>query len=125
MIGCKALAEVRAFLLVNRSIVEVGDDIVPVHAAVIDKCGPVSCYVDRVTEEVELEAQNGQLVIRPVSTVRQGWEAEFQQMAAGDDQLIDGDFPLTKWEAAEWGITHTATASTSAITSFNTGLFLK
>ena len=56
------------------------------------------------TEEVELEAQNGQLVIRPVLAARQGWEAEFQQMAiAGDDQLIDGDFPLTEWETTEWG----------------------
>lgn len=55
------------------------------------------------SEEVELEAQNGQLVIRPVHAVRQGWETEFQQMAAaGDDQLIDGDFPLTEWETTEW-----------------------
>lgn len=32
-------------------VVEVGDDILTVHAAVIDKFGPVPCYVDRVTEE--------------------------------------------------------------------------
>ena len=55
------------------------------------------------TEEVELEAQNGQLVIRPVLAARQGWEAEFERMAAdGDDQLMDGDFPLTEWETTEW-----------------------
>jgi len=55
------------------------------------------------TDEVELEAQDGQLVIRPLRVARQGWEEQFQQMAiAGDDQLIDGDFPLTEWETTEW-----------------------
>ena len=55
------------------------------------------------TDEVELEAQDGQLVVRPVRTARQGWEAQFQQMAAaGDDHLLDGDFPLTEWETNEW-----------------------
>lgn len=55
------------------------------------------------TDEVELEAQDGQLVIRPVHTARQGWEAQFQQRAAaGDDQLLDNDFPLTEWETNEW-----------------------
>lgn len=54
-------------------------------------------------DEVELEAQNGQLVIRPLQVARQGWEEQFQQMAAaGDDQLIDGDYPLTAWETTEW-----------------------
>jgi len=54
-------------------------------------------------DEVELEAQNGQLVIRPLQVARQGWEEQFQQMAAaGDDQLIDGDYPLTEWETTEW-----------------------
>ena len=54
-------------------------------------------------DEVELEAQDGQLVVRPVHAARQGWEAQFQQMAAaGDDQLLDDDFPLTEWETNEW-----------------------
>ncbi len=56
-----------------------------------------------LADEVELEAQNGQLVIRPLHTARQGWEAQFQQMAAvGDDQLIDGNVPPTEWESTEW-----------------------
>ncbi len=55
-------------------------------------------------DEVEVEAQLGQLVIRPVTLARQGWEQAFQAMAqAGDDHLLDPD-PLveTAWEAAEW-----------------------
>jgi len=56
-----------------------------------------------LADEVELEAQNGQLVIRPLRTARQGWDAQFQQMAAaGDDQLIDGNVPPTEWESTEW-----------------------
>ena len=38
-------------------------------------------------QDVELEAQGGQLVIRPVKHPRTGWEAEFRTMAArGDDR---------------------------------------
>ena len=54
--------------------------------------------------EVEVEAQLGQLVIRPVTLARQGWDQAFQTMAqAGDDHLLD-PAPLveTEWEAAEW-----------------------
>lgn len=55
------------------------------------------------TEEVELEAQDGQLVIRPVHAARQGWGAQFEEMAAvGDDHLLDGDSPLTEWQTNEW-----------------------
>lgn len=54
--------------------------------------------------EVEVEAQLGQLVIRPVALARQGWEQAFQEMAAqGDDRLLDPD-PLAQndWELSEW-----------------------
>lgn len=54
--------------------------------------------------EVEVEAQLGQLVIRPLALPRQGWEQAFQAMAVqGDDHLLDPE-PLmpTEWEANEW-----------------------
>ena len=55
------------------------------------------------TDEVELEAQDGQLASRPVHAACQGWEARFAQMATiGDDQLLDGDFPMTECEITEW-----------------------
>lgn len=55
-------------------------------------------------EEVEVEAQMGQLVIRPVRLPRAEWDAAFAEMASqGEDQLLD-DEPLlpTEWEANEW-----------------------
>src|SRR5256885_479300 len=57
-----------------------------------------------LTGEVEIEVQSGQLVIRPVRSARQGWDAQFQAMAqAGDDRLLDGEPPtLTTWEADAW-----------------------
>jgi antitoxin MazE len=54
--------------------------------------------------EVEIEAQSGQLVIRPAKSPREGWDRKFQDMATiGDDALLDsGLIPATSWEAAEW-----------------------
>ena len=54
--------------------------------------------------EVEVEAQLGQLVIRPIAVVRQGWDQAFQTMAMqGDDHLLDPEpLVLTEWEMSEW-----------------------
>lgn len=52
---------------------------------------------------VERETQKDEFVIRAAGSKRQSWEDQFQQMAAaGDDQLLDGDFPLTGWETEKW-----------------------
>lgn len=54
--------------------------------------------------EVEVEAQVGQLVIRPAQLPRQGWDIQFKAMAeAGEDTLVDEE-PLTlnTWEETEW-----------------------
>ncbi|HKP53526.1 MAG TPA: AbrB/MazE/SpoVT family DNA-binding domain-containing protein [Chloroflexia bacterium] len=58
-------------------------------------------------EEVELEAQHNQLIIRAATQPRkprEGWEEQFRLMAErGDDKLIDPDmFPPTQWELEEW-----------------------
>jgi antitoxin MazE len=57
-----------------------------------------------MVDEVTLEAQDDRLVVRPVQTVRQGWDEQFQAMAAsGEDQLLDADaLPPTDWESSEW-----------------------
>lgn len=53
-------------------------------------------------EEVEVEAQAGQLVIRPLLAPRFSWDKQFAAMATnGDDQLLDG-VVQTEWEASEW-----------------------
>lgn len=49
---------------------------------------------------VELEINNGSIIIKPEP--RQGWaEAAKQMNAAGDDQLLSGDFP-NEFEKDEW-----------------------
>ncbi|MFN8489449.1 MAG: AbrB/MazE/SpoVT family DNA-binding domain-containing protein [Caldilineaceae bacterium] len=55
-------------------------------------------------DEVEVEAQLGQLVIRPVVLPRQEWAQAFQAMAEqGDDRLLDPEpLTLTEWETSEW-----------------------
>ncbi len=55
-------------------------------------------------EEVELEAQDNQIIIRPATSPRQGWEEAFQRMAErGDDRLLDQDLTgRTQWDREEW-----------------------
>jgi antitoxin MazE len=56
-----------------------------------------------LTDTVELEVQDDQLVLRSSATPRADWASAFQQMAAlGDDQLLDPDFSMTTWQEAEW-----------------------
>lgn len=60
-----------------------------------------------LTEEVEVEVQQDQLIIRSAKQPRkprEGWEEQFRLMAErGDDKLIDPDeFPPTQWEIEEW-----------------------
>jgi len=55
-------------------------------------------------EEVELEIQDDQIIIRPLAYPRQGWEEAFESMAAqGDDRLLDTDLTgRTGWDRDEW-----------------------
>ncbi|KPV53588.1 MazE family transcriptional regulator [Kouleothrix aurantiaca] len=54
-------------------------------------------------DDIELEVQDSQLIIRAAQTPRATWAAAFQAMAAqGDDTLLDADLPPTAWEASEW-----------------------
>jgi antitoxin MazE len=58
-----------------------------------------------LTGQVEIEAHPDQLVLRPVSEQpRQGWEEQFQAMAArGDDQLLDAELVSgSQWDKDEW-----------------------
>jgi antitoxin MazE len=55
-------------------------------------------------EEVELEVQDGQVIVRLVPRPRRDWEKEFQGMTArGDDRLLDSKaFTLTSWDEEKW-----------------------
>ena len=54
--------------------------------------------------EVEISAEDGSLVIRPVRRPRDGWSDAFQEMARrGDDVLLDDAAPsLSGWDEDEW-----------------------
>ncbi len=53
---------------------------------------------------VEITAEDGSLVIRPVKKPRDGWASAFQGMARrGDDALLDEVAPgLSRWDEDEW-----------------------
>jgi antitoxin MazE len=58
----------------------------------------------RLTDEVQVDAIEGQITIRPKKNPREGWKKEFKRMAAnGDDQLFRGDpLLLSNWDETEW-----------------------
>jgi len=46
-----------------------------------------------IKDKVELILEKGQIVLRPISKPRSGWEEEFKEMAENnDDQLLMDDF---------------------------------
>lgn len=55
-------------------------------------------------EEVEMEVQEDQVIIRLVPRPRRSWEREFDGMTArGDDRLLDPKaFSLTAWDEEKW-----------------------
>jgi antitoxin MazE len=53
--------------------------------------------------ELELEVRRRQLVVRPTSKPRQGWEARFRVMAArGDDNPLWPHVTLSSFDEKEW-----------------------
>ena len=54
--------------------------------------------------EVEISAEDGALVIRPVKRPRAGWATALREMARrGDDALLDDPAPsLSGWDEGEW-----------------------
>jgi antitoxin MazE len=56
-----------------------------------------------IADEVEMEATDGQIVIRAIRRPREGWEATFAEMARrGDDALLDDAPSTTSWDDEEW-----------------------
>ena len=58
----------------------------------------------RLGEEVELDAEEDLIIIRPIGRTRKGWNEAFKRMAVkGDDRLIHGDLvDQTSWDNEEW-----------------------
>ncbi|MFA4836884.1 MAG: AbrB/MazE/SpoVT family DNA-binding domain-containing protein [Dehalococcoidia bacterium] len=55
-------------------------------------------------DEIEIEVQGDQLVVRSVRGPRQGWDERFAEMAGlGDDRLLDSEvISLSNWDKDEW-----------------------
>ena len=56
-----------------------------------------------IGNEVELEVQEGRIVIRSLKSSRYDWEEQFKIMAEqGDDYLLDEAVQLTSWDEEDW-----------------------
>jgi antitoxin MazE len=57
-----------------------------------------------ILDDVELEVDKNQIVIRPLSNPRKDWENAFKTMAdRGDDALINGEEHLShSWDDEQW-----------------------
>ena len=57
-----------------------------------------------IMEDVELEVEKNQIIIRPVSNPRDGWDFSFKTMAEKDDDgLIHGTENIShSWDEEEW-----------------------
>ena len=57
----------------------------------------------QLTDTIELELQDEQLIVRSIKAPRTDWRSAFQQMAAqADDHLLDSQYLPTGWEESEW-----------------------
>ncbi|WP_394793213.1 AbrB/MazE/SpoVT family DNA-binding domain-containing protein [Armatimonas sp.] len=58
----------------------------------------------QLTDEVELDVEEGKLIVRSARPARQGWDAQFRAMAeTREDTLLDNEvLTLTRWETEEW-----------------------
>ncbi|MDP2953476.1 MAG: AbrB/MazE/SpoVT family DNA-binding domain-containing protein [Chloroflexota bacterium] len=54
--------------------------------------------------EIEIEVQGDQLIVRPVRGPRRDWDERFAEMARrGDDRLLDSEtVSLSSWDQDEW-----------------------
>ena len=57
-----------------------------------------------IIDDVELEVEKTQIIIRPISSPRTGWDNAFRAMAQnGHDILIDGNENIShSWDEEEW-----------------------
>jgi antitoxin MazE len=57
----------------------------------------------RLSEEVEMDVQDGTILIHAPHRPRSGWDEAFEKMArAGDDKMLDSQTPSTRWDTEEW-----------------------
>jgi antitoxin MazE len=57
------------------------------------------CHLE---DTVELQAQEGKLVVKPVGMVRQGWEEAYRRMAEAKEDFLLDETTATDWDKSEW-----------------------
>ena len=56
-----------------------------------------------IIDDVEIEVEKNQIVIRPVKNPREGWDAAFKKMGEkGDDKPVVDDGISNSWDENEW-----------------------
>jgi len=57
-----------------------------------------------IMDDVEIEVEKNQIIIRPVKNVRDGWDDAFKIMGEkGDDESIINDESISQsWDEEEW-----------------------
>lgn len=56
-----------------------------------------------IMDDVEIEVEKNQIIVRPVNNVRAGWDAAFKAMGEdGDDEPIINDNISHSWDEQEW-----------------------
>ena len=56
-----------------------------------------------IRDDVEIEVEKNQIIIRPVNNVRQGWDTAFKNMGKkSDDELLIDDSISNSWDEKEW-----------------------
>lgn len=56
-----------------------------------------------IMDDVEIEVEKNQIIIRPIKNVREGWDAAFKKMSqSGDDTLLINETISTSWDEKEW-----------------------
>lgn len=56
-----------------------------------------------IMDDVEIEVEKDQIIIRPVKDVRDGWDAAFKAMGENnDDESIIDDNISHSWDEEEW-----------------------
>jgi len=57
-----------------------------------------------IKEEVDIEVEGDQIIIRPVKNLREGWDAAFKIMGSksDDEPVIDDKDISHAWDEEEW-----------------------
>ncbi len=82
--------------IVKVKVVRIGNSRgIRIPKVILDQC--------RINDEVELEAKEDCLIIKPPHTAREGWDIAFKKMHENrDDELIISDVITNEFDGEDW-----------------------